>query len=160
MVSSASKSSKDEADEGKRVIYEKSSASERENRKRKAIVLSEGLGTTSKKSEIVLHQAPLNGNQANDQSMVPLFDNLSEELIPNASDMGCDIPLLSDTDLADFAELMEMLDREPTSKRLDTTGKRREIVSQQGPLNANQENDQSMVPMCDNLSEELVPNAS
>ncbi|XXG45307.1 hypothetical protein AAC387_Pa02g0423 [Persea americana] len=60
-------------------IYENLSANERENRKRKAIVLSEGLDTTSKKREIVLLQGPLIGYQENDQPMVPLFDNLPEE---------------------------------------------------------------------------------
>ena len=81
-------------------IYENLSAIERENRKRKAIVLDEGVDTKGKKKEIVLQQGPLNGNQENNQSLVPLFDNLQEELIPNASDLGCDITPLSDTDLA------------------------------------------------------------
>lgn len=43
------------------------------------------------------------------------------------------------------------------SERLDTTGKKREIVLQQGPLNGYQENDLSMVPLFDNLPEERIP---
>ena len=59
-------------------IYENLSASERESRKRKAIVLFERLDTTGKKREIILQQGPLHGYQENDLSMVPLFDNLPE----------------------------------------------------------------------------------
>lgn len=48
--------------------------------------------------------------------IAPLSDiNLAKELIPNASTTSYDIAPLSDADLADFAELIEMLDREPTN---------------------------------------------
>ena len=86
-------------------IYENLSANEWENKKRKAIVLSEGLDRTDNKREIVLQQGPINGNQENDQSTVPFFDNLPE-LMPNASDMGCDNAPLSDTKL--IVELYQM----------------------------------------------------
>ncbi|RWR72111.1 NAC transcription factor 29-like protein [Cinnamomum micranthum f. kanehirae] len=116
-------------------IYENLSASERENRKRKAIVLSEGLDTTCKKREIVLQQGPLNGYQENDLSMVPLFDNLPEERIP-------------------YDQSIVLYEG------LNTKGKKREIILQQIPLNGNQENDQSIVPLNDHLLEEHIPIAS
>ncbi|XXG45178.1 hypothetical protein AAC387_Pa02g0330 [Persea americana] len=115
-------------------IYENMSASGRENRKRKAIVLSERLDT-SKKREIVLQQGPHNGYQENNLSMVPLFDNLPEERIP-------------------YDQSIVLYEG------LNTKGKKREIILQHKPLNGNQENDQSIASLFDHLLEEHIPIAS
>ncbi|RWR74213.1 NAC transcription factor 32-like protein [Cinnamomum micranthum f. kanehirae] len=90
-------------------IYENSSATERESRKRKAIVLSEELDTSSKEREIVLQQGPLSGNQDNEQSMVPLFDNLPAEPRPNAFDVGFDTGPISEAAWKSFMDTLNAI---------------------------------------------------
>ena len=59
-------------------------------------MLPDELDSSSKEREIVLQQGPLSGNQDNEQSMVPLFDNLPAEPRPNVFDVGFDTGPISE----------------------------------------------------------------
>ncbi|XXG60105.1 hypothetical protein AAC387_Pa04g2082 [Persea americana] len=126
-------------------IYENLSGDKREKRKRKA---SEELDTRTEKRALVVQepQSQINEYKANDQYVVSSYDIHKKEPIHDASDMGRDIGLMSDSD---FSELMKLATEEVGTKREERTV----VVQQEQPQVEYEDNDQSIVFFADYLED-------
>ncbi|RWR90554.1 NAC transcription factor 25-like protein [Cinnamomum micranthum f. kanehirae] len=130
-------------------IYENLNGDKREKMKRKA---SEELDTRTEKRAFVVQepQSQINEHKANDQCVVSSYDIHKKEPIHDASDMGWDIGLMSDSD---FAKLMEMTATEEVGTKRE---ERTVVVQQEQPQIEYGDNDQSVVVFSADYLEDII----